>query len=794
MKSAALKGAAGSVSRVAALRNRIINAPQEVCVERARYLTESMRQNWDSHPLARISMALDHILQNISVIIREGELIVGCRTSKLKGAPLFPENKIRWIEGDVDNFAIRVMQRALITEEEQRELKETIIPFWKGKSVEEYFETLLPEDVTEDIDKYIFTMMLEINYGIGHFTMNYPEIFSMGLRGIIDRAKKMFMALSDGEKSSEKGIFYESVIRSLNAAITFARRYAALAESMANAEGDPVRKDELLKIAAVCGRVPENPPESFHEAVQSLYFIHLVAQIESGGNSISLGRIDQILYPYFIKDIKENRITPDRARELLSLLYLKTNEIWNVLEEAYIAGGEGPEGKTTQNVTLGGLGAPGSDATNELSYIALDAYADVRTVQPNMSLRFSEKSPEDFFLRAAEYTKDGVLLHFFNDDAVIPSLMDSGHSEADAVNYALVGCVEPNAQGKTFGSTFAVQFSGIKCLEFALSNGVDNIFGYQSGIKTGDPAGFTSMEEVWKAYDGQMSHYMGQIAKGMNALDTAIAEMLPSPFASAMIDGPLEKGMDLTRGGAVYNSTGVQFIGFSNVVDSLYAVEKAVFKDKKLSMEELVEHLENDWMDAETTRSYMARKVNKYGNDQDDVDEMGSRVLNHYCDLLAQHKNFRGGYFWPGVFSVGFHLAFGSFTGATPDGRIAGAMLGNGITPSNSAVTHGPTAVMNSVSKLPIQRVYNGLNLNMRFSGKWLKAASLKDLIRGYFDRGGIQVQFNMVDREILEEAQKHPEQYRDLVVRISGYSAVFINLSDTAQEDIINRTQYTLN
>lgn len=794
METAALKYARGNTQRVAVLRDRIINAPQEVCVERARYLTESMRTNWGSHPLTRISTALDHILRNISVIIRDGELIVGCRTTKLKGAPLFPENKIRWIEGDVDNFAIRVMQRALITEEEQRELKETIIPFWKGKSVEEYFEELLPDDVAEDIDKYIFTMMLEINYGIGHFTMDYPEIFSLGLRGMIARAEEKISALSDEEKKSGKGVFYEAVIRSLNAAIAFARRYAAHAESMAETEADPVRKGELLKIAAVCSRVPENPPESFHEAVQFMYFIHLIAQIETGGNSISLGRIDQILYPYYMKDLKEKRTTPEQARELLSLLCLKTNEIWNVLEEAYIAGGEGPEGKTTQNLTLGGLGAIGVDATNELSYIALDAYADVRTVQPNMSLRFSEKSPEDFFLKASEYTKDGVLLHFFNDDAVIPSLMDAGHSEADAVNYALVGCVEPNAQGKTFGSTFAVQFSGIKCLEFALSNGVDNIFGYQSGIETGDPSQFASIDEVWKAYDVQVSHYVGQVVKGMNALDTAIAAMLPSPFASAMIEGPMEKGIDLTRGGAVYNSTGVQFIGFSNVVDSMYAVEKAVFKDKKLTMEELVEHLENDWMDADVMQSYLARKVNKYGNDQDDVDEVGSRVLNHYCDVLSRHKNFRGGQFWPGVFSVGFHLAFGSFTGATPDGRSAGAMLGNGITPSNSAVTHGPTAVMNSVSKLPVKRAYNGLNLNMRFSGKWLKAAGLKDLVRGYFGRGGIQVQFNMVDREILEDAQKHPENYRDLVVRISGYSAVFINLSDTAQEDIINRTQYTLN
>ena len=793
-----MKERSGSVttaprSRVGRLRERIIDAPQEVCVERARYLTQSMARHWAEHSLTRMSLALEYILNNISVIIREDEIIVGCRTSKLKGAPLFPENKSRWMEGDLENFDKRVLQRAHITAGEQQELRDEILPFWKGKTVEERLEELIPADVAADMDKYIFTMMLEITYGIGHFTMDHSRVLKMGLAGIIKEAESKYAALPGAEQSSEKGLFYQAVIRSLKAAIGFARRYADLARSMAEKEIDPVRAAELREIARVCDRVPEYPATSSHEAVQSVYFVHLIAQIESGGNSISLGRIDQILYPYYKADKEAGKITPDKAQELLALLFLKTNEIWNVLEEAFIPGGEGAEGKTTQNVTVGGVGIDGSDATNELSYIGLDAFADIRTVQPNFGVRLGSKAPEGFFLKAADYARDGVPLHLFNDDAIVKSLVMGGHTLEDARNYGVVGCLEANAQGKTFGSTFAVQFNGIKCVEFALSNGIDNIFGYQSGLETGDPAGFTSFEDVWNAYAAQVSHFIGQVVKGMNALDRAIADTVPSPFASAMIEGPLEKGVDLTRGGAIYNSTGVQYMGFSNAADSLYAVKKAVFEDRKMSVGELPEWLSSDWLGNEDKKAYFLHKVPKYGNDNDEVDAMAARILNHYCDELAKYKNFRGGAFWPGVFSVAFHIAFGAFTGATSDGRAAGAILGNGLTPSEGSALAGVTAVMNSVTKLPLVRAYNGCNLNLRFAGSKVKPDNLTALVKGYFERGGLQVQFNMISTEKLKEAQKHPEKYRDLVVRISGYSVYFTDLSEVAQDEIISRSQFAL-
>jgi len=782
-----------SGTRVSRLRDRIISAPQEVCIERARYLTHAMSMNWEKDPLTRMSLALDHILENISVTIRPEELIVGCRTSKLKGAPLFPENKIRWIEGDVDNFDKRVVQRALITAAEKQEVQEMIVPFWDGKTVEDLFEANLPDDVMEDIDKYIFTFMLEITYGIGHFTMDHGQVLNSGLSGIIEKAGKAFDLLDETDKSTDKGLFYLSVIRSLKAAVRFAQRYANLATKMADKETDENRATELREIAQVCNRVPEYPAESFHEAVQSVYFIHLIAQIESGGNSISLGRIDQILYPFYKKDLEKGVITPESAKELISLMFIKTNEIWNVLEEAYIPGGEGTEGKTTQNVTVGGLGPDGEDATNELSMIGLEAYADIRTVQPNFGVRLSRKSEDTFFQRAVEYAKDGMLLHLFSDEAIIDSLVNAGHTLEDARDYGIVGCLEPNAQGKTFGSTFAVQFNGIKCLEMALANGVDNIFGYVSGLETGDPAEFKFFDDVWSRYDQQLGHFVKQMVRGITCLDEAIAERVPSPFASAMIEGPMEKGLDLTRGGARYNSTGVQYMGFSNAADSLTAIKKTVFEEKRFSIGDLADWLADDWMDHEDKQSYLYHKVPKYGNDNDEADTMAARVANHFCDTLSAYQNYRGGAFWPGIFSVGFHITMGAFTGASADGRYAGDVFGNGITPSNGVTLEGPTAILNSVTKLPLKRLANGANLNMRFQGKTINSNNLTTLVKSYFEKGGVQVQFNMVDSETLIAAQETPEQYQDLIVRISGYSGTFVNLSDIAQEEIIKRTVFDI-
>ncbi len=778
-----------SQSRVAALRERIVDAPQEVCVERARYLTESMAANWDAHPLTRMSMALEHILSNISVVVRDGELIVGCRTSKLKGAPLFLENKWHWVREDMENFNDRIYQRAFITSEERRELEEDILPFWEGRTAEERLQELLPEDLQDDMDKYVFAIFMEITNGIGHFTLDYATVLREGLAGIIDRARRAARQLTPEEREGEKGLFYDAAIRALKAAIAFAHRYGDRARSMAKAEADAERAGELEEIARICYRVPEHPAATLAEAVQSIWFVHLVTQLESGGNAVSYGSLDQYLYPFYAADLDAGRITPGRARELVSLLFIKTCEMWNIMEETFVPAAECAEGKTTQHATVGGVDAEGRDATNALSFIILDAYADIRTVQPNFGVRFNADTPDDFLARVADYVQDGVAMHLFNDEIIVPMLVEAGHTLEDARTYGMVGCVEPNAQGKTFGSTYAAQFNGPKCVEFALSDGVDNIFGFKAGVETGDPASFGSFEAVWKAYDAQVTYFMQQMEKGLRLLDQVVAEMVPSPFASAMIQGPLEKGLDLTRGGAVYNLSSVQYMGLSNAADSLYAVKKAIFDEGKFSLGDLADWLAVDWMDAESKRRYFLKKVPKYGNDLDEPDAMVARVLDHFCDKLATLTSFRGGAFWPSVFTgSAAHIVMGSFTGATPDGRFAGEVLGNGITPSTGCASAGATAVMNSVAKLPLHRVWNGVNLTMRIPHKG-DPTVLAALIRSYFAEGGSQVQINTVDSRTLRAAQKNPEKYRDLVVRLSGYSVLFTGLTDTTQEEIISRT-----
>jgi formate C-acetyltransferase len=374
---------------------------------------------------------------------------------------------------------------------------------------------------------------------------------------------------------------------------------------------------------------------------------------------------------------------------------------------------------------------------------------------------------------------------------IVRSLVEGGHALEDARDYGVVGCLEPNAQGKTFGSTFAVQVNGLKCVEFVLSNGVDNVFGHHSGIETGDPAGFTCFEQVWNAYRAQLAHVLDQAERGMAALDQVIAELVPSPFASAMIDGPMDKGLDLTRGGAVYNSTGVQLIGFANLADSLTAIERAVFEEQLLSLEELAGCLARNWENAEEIRSHLLQKIAKYGNDDARADAMAAKVLTHFCDSVLEHRNIRGGSFWPGVFSVGFHIAMGGFSGASPDGRRSGEVLGNGITPGSGSARSGPTALLKSVTSIPVGRAHNGTNLNMRFNPRWLSVEVLASLMKTYFELGGAQIQFNMIDTDTLRDAQRHPEAYRDLVVRVSGYSALFTELSTVAQEEIISRMEY---
>lgn len=775
--------------RVEALRLRLLDAPHEICIERARLLTQSYRETEGQTQPIRFAQAMSHVLRNMSVIIRDGELVVGCRTAKLKAAPLYPENKSAWLEENLDGFDQRDLQRALISAEEKAELRDEILPYWRGKTVEDRMNKLMPHSLMAEMNKMVFTMMMQITYGIGHFTMNTAGVLAHGLEGVIKEAKEKEQQATDGKARD----FFAAARIVCEAAIAFAERYADEADRLAAGTVDPMRRQELAEIAEVCRRAPAKPARTFREAIQALYLIQLIAQIESGGNSISIGRIDEILSPYYSRDLALGRIAPADAQELIECMFLKMGEIWNVLEETYLPGGEGPEGKTTQNVIVGGVKPDGSDDTNELTRLALEAYADLRTVQPNFGIRVNRNTPEDLFLRACELSCQGVLIHFFNDEVIVPALVAKGCSLKDAHDYSAVGCVEPNPHGKTFGSTFAAQFNAAKCLEFALTGGVCSVFGMENGVPCVGLQEYSTYAELWKAYTLQVEHFVQGLADAICILDTAIAERVPAPFASSLIDGCFESGKDATKGGAKYNFTGVQLMGLANVADSLAAARKLVFDEGEVTAPELAEALAQDFGNREPLRQMLLKRAPKYGNDDDYVDGIAAEIVAHFSDELDKYRNFRGGRYQMGIFSVAFHIAMGAFTGPTPDGRKMSEILANGITPQTGMALSGPTAIARSAAKLGQTAISNGNTLILRFQPQSAQPARLRDLIRTYFELGGMQLQFNMVDTQTLLDAQAHPEKHRDLVVRIAGYSVLFTSLSKKAQDEIISRTACTL-
>ena len=775
-------------SRIETLRQRLLGAPQQICIERARYLTEAYRQAEDEAQPVGFAKALAHVLGNIPVIIRDDELIVGCRTGQLKGAPLYPENKSAWIEENLDGFDQRDFQVALISAEDKEKLREEILPFWRGKTAEDRMNELMPDELQLEMNKMVFAMMMQITYGIGHFTLNTSQVLERGLKAIVEDARK-----AEEDADGQETQFFEASRIACEAAIVFAQRYAGEARRLAGQTDDTARSSELERIAEVCEQVPAGPARNFREAIQSLYFLQLIAQIESGGNSISVGRIDKILHPFYEKDIESGEIDPEEAQILIECMFLKMGEIWNVLEETYLPGGEGPEGKTTQNVIVGGVDSSGSDDSNELTSLALEAYGDLQTVQPNFGIRINRDTPDEIFLRACELSCDGVLIHFFNDGVIVSALEKKGCSIEDARDYSAVGCVEPNPHGKTFGSTFAVQFNAAKCLEFALNDGVCSVFGMPNGVPCGSLQDYSKFSSLFDAYKKQVSYFVQKMAEAMQYLDAAIAERVPAPFASSLIDGCFEKGIDLTVGGAKYNFTGVQLIGLANVADSLAAVKKLVFDEGELTGVELAQAMANDFSGYEPIRQMAMKRAPKYGNDDDYVDDIAEEIVGHFADELSEYKNFRGGRFHTGIFSVAFHIAMGAFTGATPDGRKMSVILANGITPQTGFATDGPTAIARSAAKLGQAKISNGNTLILRFHPESLEPDKLCSLIRAYFELGGMQLQFNMVDTETLLDAQANPDKHRDLVVRIAGYSVLFTNLSKQAQDEIISRSESQL-
>ena len=806
---------------------------------RAKLITESYKATEGEPIVTRRAEAFAHILRNIPIIIRDDELIVGSSTIAPRGCQTFPEFSYQWLEDELDTVETRSADPFFIAEETKQELRE-VHKYWKGKTSSDLATSYMAPEAIKAIEHNIFTPGNYFYNGVGHVTVKYEEVLEIGYKGIIDRAKTELSKCQVGDGNYvKKSHFLNAVILSCQAVIEYAERYAELASKMAAECTDPVRKQELLQISENCSRVPANGATSFYEACQSFWFVQQLLQVESSGHSISPGRFDQYMYPYYKADLDKGIITRESAQELLDCIWVKLNDLNKVRDAASAEGFAGYS--LFQNLIVGGQDKYGNDVTNDLSVMCILASMHVHLPMPSLSIRVWNGSPHELLIKAAELTRTGIgLPAYYNDEVIIPALQSRGLTLEDAREYNIIGCVEPQKAGKTDGWHDAAFFNMCRPLELVFSNGMDK--GELVGVQTGDVTQMTTFEEFYDAYKKQMEYCISLMVNADNAIDVAHAERVPLPYESCMVDDCISKGLTVQEGGAVYNFTGPQGFGIANMADSLYAIRKLVYEEKKVSMKEMKEALAWNYdkgldeqsisdmtemilkgmqeggmaINTDTAKAvaqtvarlkpteeqlrrfteihHMIDEVPKFGNAIDDVDYFARDVAYTYSRPLLKYHNPRGGQFQAGLYPVSANVPLGGQTGATPDGRYAHTPVADGVSPSAGKDVNGPTAAATSVSRLDHFIVSNGTLFNQKFHPSALAGREGLEkfvaLIRTFFDQKGMHMQFNVVDRETLLDAQKHPEKYAHLVVRVAGYSALFTTLSRSLQDDIIRRTE----
>ncbi len=781
----------GPTDRVKAALQRFVETTPAICPERAVLITESYKQTEALPMVIRRAKALENILTNMSIFIQDGELIVGNQASMPRSAPIFPEFSCDWVENELDSLAKRSADVFLISEDAKDQLRKAFT-YWEGRTTNAYASAMMPPEALEAHNDGIYTVGNYFYNGVGHISVDYNKVLSKGLNAVIAQAEEAKTKLDYADAAQLKKIhFLDGVIISNNAIIAFANRFADLAEKMAGECSDPVRADELKEIARICRKVPAQPAETFQEALQSFWFIHLCIQIESNGHSISPMRFDQYMAPYYMND--KGRLLPEKAQELLDLVWLKFNEInkvrdWNSTQ--VFAGYP-----MFMNIIVGGQKRDGSDATNDLSFMCLQAAANTRLYAPSLSIRVHEGTPYSLYQKAAEVSREGMgYPAYYNDRVIIPALLARGLTREDARDYGIIGCVEPQVGGKTEGWHDAAFFNMGKVIELALNNGVDKRTGKQIGPKSGNLDTFKTFDDVMASYKAQMEYFVKLMASADNAVDMAHADRCPLPFLSSLVDDCIAEGKSLQEGGAHYNFTGPQGVGVANAGDSLAAIKKLVFDDKAVTLAELREALDTDFEGRESLRQMLVNRAPKYGNDDEYADEIAKEAALIYCNEVNRYTNPRGGQFQPGLYPASANVPLGWVVAATPDGRHAWTPVADGVSPISGYDTSGPTASVLSVAKLDHHIASNGTLLNQKFHPTALAGDhgldNLISVTETYFRNGGFHVQYNVVSRETLEDAQAHPENYKSLVVRVAGYSAFFTALDKTLQDDIIARTE----
>jgi formate C-acetyltransferase len=695
----------------------------------------------------------------------------------------------------MDTFPTRQGDQFLITEEQKRALRD-VLPYWKEKCLRDKIKSCLSPSLKEVLGHGVFGNENYTMSSPGHIVPDYETVLQRGLISIGKECREKMESLDPTDLSyGDKFNLYHACFVVCEAIVEWAGRYAREATLMAKEEKDEKRRRELLRISENCRRVPGEPARDFWEALQCIYFLQVAIQIEGNGLAIALGRPDQILYPVYRRDIAEGALTREGAMELIQCFYLKLNEIDKIYSNEATRFLQGPA--HGQTITLGGVTDDSRDATNELSYLLLEADLDVRLVQPDIAIRVHRTSPENFLHKACINIRAGLTKpKLFNDEVVIQSLLDLEVPIEDARNWGALGCSEPAILGQTNTWGNAGHLNLAKCLELALNDGKCRLSQEQMGPQTGDPARFRTFEDVLGAFRTHVSYFIQHLVIYDNIIDKLHAEVAPLPLYSMLIRECLGKGLEFNSGGAQYNFTSPLGVGPITTGDSLAAIKTLVYEEKSLSMGQLLEVLENDFEGREDIRQMLINRAPKFGNDDDLVDGLCNEVLKVYCDELRKYRNVRNGPFIGGLYYLTANIPFGKRTAATPDGRKSGEPLNDGgISPVHGGDRKGPTAVAKSVGKLDNQRVPHGSILNQRFHPSLLEGDDrikrFEQYIRTFMDLGGWHTQFNVVTSDILRKAQKEPEKYRYLVIRVAGYSAYFTQLEEEIQNDIIERTEY---
>ena len=792
--------------RMKEFREEVLDEKPYIDAQRAILATLAYKENLNQPRVMVRAKMLEKVLDNMSIYIEDKSLLAGNQATKNRNAPIFPEYTMEFVMKELDQFEKRDGDVFYITEKTKEQLRE-IAPFWQNNNLRARGEALLPEEVRVFMETGVFGMEGKLNAGDAHLAVNYERILKDGLRGYEKRVKeyKASLDLTDPE-SIDKYCFYNAVLIVLEAVRNFANRYSVLAKDLAEKELNQERKIELLEISRICSKVPYEPAETFREAVQSVWFIQLILQIESNGHSLSYGRFDQYMYPYYNRDIKNDTIKESEALELLTCLWIKTLTINKVRSQAHTLSSAGSP--MYQNVTIAGQTIDKKDAVNDLSFLVLKSVAQTRLTQPNLTVRYHKNINKHFLDECVEVMRLGFGMPALNnDEIIIPSFMDWQVKEEDAYNYSAIGCVETAVPGK-----WGYRCTGMSYINFprmllcTMNNGVDLTSNKRFTKGYGYFTEMESYEELLKAWDKTIREITRYSVIVENVIDKASERDVPDILCSALTDDCIARGKTIKEGGAVYDFISGLQVGIANMADCLAAIKKLVYEEKKITRQELWNAILDDFSSPENKKiqEMLIREAPKYGNDDDYVDQLIVEAYDSYIEEIEKYPNTRynrgpiGGIRYAGTSSISANVGQGMSTMATPDGRNAFEPLAEGCSPAHNSDKNGPTAVFKSVSKLRTNKITGGVLLNQKMTPQMLlteeNRQKLELLIKTFFNRlHGYHVQYNIVSKETLIDAQKHPEKHKDLIVRVAGYSAFFNVLSKKTQDDIIGRTEQSL-